>query len=389
MAHATELDGEAATETRELPGIAYIEGAYCPVTEAKIPVLDWGFLRSDATYDVVHVWDGRFFRLDKHIARFMNSAAQLRLTVPVDEGELRAILAECVRRSGLREAYVEMVCTRGFSPTFARDPRAAINRFYAFSLPFSWVADAEQRERGLHLIVSSVQRIPPESVDPTIKNYHWLDFVNGLFEAYVEMVCTRGFSPTFARDPRAAINRFYAFSLPFSWVADAEQRERGLHLIVSSVQRIPPESVDPTVKNYHWLDFVNGLFEAYDRGGENVILCDSRGDITEGPGFNVFIVAGGEVATPPGGVLQGITRQTALDLCAELGIAAHLRVVSAEALKRADEVFITSTAGGIMAVTRIDDGAIGDGRPGPLTRRLTDLYWDKHRDPDWTTAIAY
>ena len=310
MAHATEFDGAAATEAPELPGIAYVEGAYCPVTEARIPVLDWGFLRSDATYDVVHVWDGRFFRLDKHIARFMNSAARLRLTVPVGEDELRAILAECVRRSGLREAYVEMVCTRGFSPSFARDPRASVNRFYAFSLPFSWVADAEQRERGLHLMVSSVQRIPPESVDPT-------------------------------------------------------------------------------VKNYHWLDFVNGLFEAYDRGGENVVLCDSRGDITEGPGFNVFIVAGGEVATPPDGVLQGITRQTALDLCAELGIAARLCTVSAEALKRADEVFITSTAGGIMAVTRIDDGAISDGRPGPLTRRLTDLYWDKHRDPDWTTAIAY
>ena len=313
MSHAPGLDAtraEAAPEPSELPGIAYIDGAYCPVTEARIPVLDWGFLRSDATYDVVHVWDGRFFRLDKHLERFMNSAARLRLRVPVNEDELRAILAECVRRAGLREAYVEMVCTRGFSPTFARDPRAAINRFYAFSLPFSWVADAEQRERGLHLIVSSVRRIPAEAVDPTIKNYHWLDFVNG-------------------------------------------------------------------------------LFDAYDRGGENVILTDAHGDITEGPGFNVFTVSGGEVATPPGGVLHGITRQTALELCAELGIATHLRAVSAEALRAADEVFITSTAGGIMAVTRVDDVAIGGGRPGALTRRLTDLYWDKHRDPAWTTAIAY
>ena len=313
MSHAPDLDAaHAATAPKStaLPGIAYIEGAYCPVAEAKIPVLDWGFLRSDATYDVVHVWDGRFFRLDKHIARFMNSAERLRLTVPVEEEALRAILAECVRRSGLREAYVEMVCTRGFSPTFERDPRAALNRFYAFSLPFSWVADAEQRERGLHLMVSSVRRIPPEAVDPS-------------------------------------------------------------------------------VKNYHWLDFVNGLFDAYDRGGENVILTEAGGDITEGPGFNVFIVDGGEVATPPAGVLRGITRQTALELCAELGIAAHLRAVSPAALRAADEVFITSTAGGVMPVTRIDDTSIGDGRPGPMTRRLTDLYWDKHRDPAWTTAIDY
>ncbi len=313
MSQVSDLDAardSATPHEGSLPGIAYIDGAYCPVTEAKIPVLDWGFLRSDATYDVVHVWDGRFFRLDRHIARFMNSAARLRLAVPVDEDELGAILAECVRRSGLREAYVEMVCTRGFSPTFARDPRAAINRFYAFSLPFSWVADAEQRERGLRLIVSSVRRIPPEAVDSTIKNYHWLDFVNG-------------------------------------------------------------------------------LFDAYDRGGENVILVDSRGDITEGPGFNVFIVAEGEVATPAVGVLHGITRQTALELCAELGIATNVRTVPAEALRAADEVFITSTAGGIMPVTRIDDSAIGDGRAGRMTRRLTDLYWDKHRDPAWTTAVTY
>ncbi len=313
MSQAPDLDAAgaaAAPEKAGLAGIAYVDGTYCPVTEAKIPVLDWGFLRSDATYDVVHVWDGRFFRLDRHIARFMNSAARLRLTVPLGEDELRAILAECVRRAGLREAYVEMVCTRGFSPTFARDPRAAINRFYAFSLPFSWVADAEQRERGLHLIVSSVQRISPEAVDPT-------------------------------------------------------------------------------VKNYHWLDFVNGLFDAYDRGGENAILIDLRGNITEGPGFNVFTVSAGEVSTPGDGVLQGITRQTALDLCAELGIAANLGAVSAEALRTADEVFITSTAGGIMPATRIDDSVIGDGRPGPMTRRLTELYWDKHRDPSWTTAIAY
>jgi branched-chain amino acid aminotransferase len=311
MSYAPDLEPvDAKAERAALPGIAYIDGAYGPVTEAKIPVLDWGFLRSDATYDVVHVWDGRFFRLDKHVARFMKSAARLRLKVPVEEDALRAILAECVRRSGMREAYVEMVCTRGFSPTFARDPRAAVNRFYAFSLPFSWIADAEQRERGLHLVVSSVRRIPAEAVDPT-------------------------------------------------------------------------------VKNYHWLDFVSGLFDAYDRGGENTILIDARGDITEGPGFNVFTVVGGAITTPPSGVLEGITRQTALELCAELGVAARLRAISPEALRAADEVFITSTAGGIMAATRIDDATIGDGRPGPLTKRLAALYWDKHREPAWTTAVAY
>jgi branched-chain amino acid aminotransferase len=153
------------------------------------------------------------------------------------------------------------------------------------------------------------------------------------------------------------------------------------------VPRIPPESVDPTVKNYHWLDLVAGMFEAYDRGAENVVLVGLDGNLTEGPGFNLFVVKDGAVATPARGVLEGITRQTALDLCAELGITAAARPIEAATVKAADEVFITSTAGGIMPVTRVDDAPIGDGRPGPVTGRLLDLYWQKHADPDWTTPV--
>ncbi|MCP4329574.1 MAG: branched-chain amino acid transferase [Alphaproteobacteria bacterium] len=289
-------------------GIAFCDGTFCPMSEAKISVLDWGFLRSDATYDVVHVWRRRFFRLDLHLDRFLNSLAKLRLTVPYDRDEIAAILAECVRRSGLDDAYVEMICTRGVSPTFSRDPRDAVNRFIAFAIPFGWIADEEQRARGLDIAIS---RVP----------------------------------------------------------------------------RIPPESVDPTVKNYHWLDLVAGMFEAYDRGAENVVLVDLAGNLSEGPGFNLFVVKDGRVATPVRGVLQGITRQTALDLCAELGIAAEQGVVDIPSVLDADEIFITSTAGGIMPVTRVDGGAIGDGRPGPVTRELTELYWRKHDDPAWTTPI--
>ncbi|MCK5273719.1 MAG: aminotransferase class IV, partial [Alphaproteobacteria bacterium] len=94
-------------------GVAYVDGDYRPLSEAKISVLDWGFLRSDATYDVVHVWQGKFFRLDRHIDRFMASVEKLRMTLPVDRDGLASILNECVSRSGMREAYVEMILTRG------------------------------------------------------------------------------------------------------------------------------------------------------------------------------------------------------------------------------------------------------------------------------------
>ncbi|MBC8641651.1 aminotransferase class IV [Caballeronia sp. EK] len=291
-------------------GVAFMDGQYLPMSEAKISVLDWGFLHSDATYDTVHVWNGRFFRLEKHLDRFLRGTKRLRMEVPYCSDQIAAILANCVALSGLRAAYVEMICTRGSSPTFSRDPRQAQNRFVAFAVPYGAVASDEQLRRGLHVAISETVRIPPQSVDPQIKNYHWLDLVKG-------------------------------------------------------------------------------LFEAFDMGAETAVVLDTNGFVAEGPGFNIFLVKDGEIATPAFGVLPGITRQTVFDLSEELGLSAVARNIGREALGDADEVFITSTAGGIMPVTRIDDGLIADGTVGPVTRRLTDLYWAKHQDPAWSTAVVY
>lgn len=289
--------------------IAFIDGDFVPITEAKISVLDWGFLRSDATYDVVHVWKGRFFRLDAHIARFQRSASKIHLQLPVDASSLRAILAECVERSGLEDAYVEMILTRGVSPTFSRDPRDAVN----------------------------------------------------------QLIC---------------------FAIPFGWILKPDERERGLSVALSDIHRIPPQSVDPTVKNYHWLDLVMGLYEAYERGEQSVVLSDADGHVTEGPGFNVFAVTNGEIATPGEGILHGITRRSAIELAQALQISLVERSVPKAELRAADEVFATSTAGGIMPITRVDSVAIGTGAMGHVTRRLVDLYWEKHSDPDWSTAVS-
>ena len=86
-------------------------------------------------------------------------------------------------------------------------------------------------------------------------------------------------------------------------------------------------------------------------------------------------------------MLEGITRRTAIELCAELAMPVTVAPLPAERLSTAEEVFITSTAGGIMPVGRVDGEAVGGGRPGPFTTRLTELYWDKHFDPAWTTAV--
>jgi branched-chain amino acid aminotransferase len=291
-------------------GAAFVDGRFVPIAEAGVPILDWGFLRSDATYDVAHVWRGSFFRLEDHLDRFGRSMEHLRLSLPYGRDEIRDILIQCVRLSGLRDAYAEVVCTRG---------------------------------------------IPKPG----------------------------------SRDPRECENRFYAFVVPFVWIADPKKQEQGLHAVIGSRQRIAPESVDPTVKNYHWLDLETGLLDAYERGGETVILTDAEGNVVEGPGFNVFAVHDGTVSTPDRGVLEGITRRTVIELANELGIPIEARPVSAESLGRADEIFLSSTAGGVIPVTTVDGEVVGDGELGAATLRLREAYWDLHDDPRFSLPVHY
>ena len=284
-----------------------MNGKFIQLSEARIPVLDWGFLRSDATYDVVHVWKGRFFRLDKHIDRFFQSTEKLRMPCTVSRVDLKKILAGCVERSGLDNAYVEMIQTRGMSPNFERDPRKSEPRFIAFAVPFGWILKPEEFGKGLDVLVS---------------------------------------------------NR----------------------------RRISPNSVDSSIKNYHWLDLVSGMFEAYDNGHDTVILTDEENNISEGPGFNIFCVDETGLNSPNKGVLEGITRQTVLDLAKELNVPFQLRPISLETLKSSNEVFATSTAGGIMPITKINGLPIGRGAPGKITRKLHKTYWDKHSDPAWSVS---
>ena len=111
--------------------------------------------------------------------------------------------------------------------------------------------------------------------------------------------------------------------------------------------------------------------------------------MSEGPGFNVFCVRDGRVTTPHGTVLEGITRLTVRELCAELGIQyAHARITPDE-LRDADEVFLSSTAGGVLPISRVDDRVLSNGRPGPITTRIRERYWQWHAEGRHATPVDY
>jgi branched-chain amino acid aminotransferase len=300
----------AMDEMAAAQGIAYMDGLFMPLAEATIPILDRGFLRSDVTYDALHVWKGRFFRMQDHIERFRASIAGLRMALPHTDEELRDVLMECVRRTGYRDAFVMVMCSRGVQPPGTRDPRLCRNRLYAYVTPFLWIANEEQRRDGWKLILSKTQRIPSEALD----------------------------------------------------------------------QRI---------KNFHWLDLTMSLFEAYDQDAHTTVLPLADGTITEGPGYNVFIVKDGALASPDRGMFEGITRRTVAEIAADLQMRCEFRPVRVEELGAADEIFSSTTAGGITPITSYNGRPIGDGRPGPVTRRILDLYWQRHEDEAYTTPVVY
>lgn len=292
-------------------GCAWIDGQYVPISEARVPILDTGFLRSDLTYDVVAVWEGRFFRLDDHLERLFAGCRRIRLTPPLTKAEIQVILVEAVRRSGLRNAYVEVVVTRGVAAAGERDPRLLTPRLYAYAIPYVWIVTPESQLQGTDVVVA--------------RNTH----------------------------------------------------------------RIPPGAVDPTVKNFHWGDLIRGVFEAYDRGAWLPILPSADGMVTEGPGFNVFAYIDDVLRTPGSGVLEGITRRTVIEIAQEDGMKVMVGDITVDDLRRATELFLSSTGGGVMPVARLDGRPVGGGCPGPITMKIRDRYWELHRDPRYTYEVVY
>lgn len=290
-------------------GAAWMNGHVLPISQATIPVNDWGLVHSDITYDVVPVINGAFFRFEEYLSRFFSSMESLYLDPGMNKSEVQKALHLMVSQSGLRNSYVAMVCSRG-RPKIpgSRDPRDCENHFFAWCVPY-------------------VHVIKPEIIDQGAT----------------------------------------------AWISQ-------------NVYRIPEESVNPRVKNYHWGDFTQGIFEAKDNKYETVILLDFDGNVTEGPGFNVFAVKDGVLITPDRGVLAGVSRKTVLEIADYLGIGTSIRPLSVDELLAADEVFLSSSGGGVIPIVRVNETIYGNGVKGPISVRLNETYWqwttlEKYRDP--------
>ena len=209
--------------------------------------------------------------------------------------------------------------------------------------------------------------------------------------AYCALVLTRGpysAAGIASRDIFTTSPVLIAYAVPYVSIATPAKAETGMSAIIAETPRIPSACIDARYKNYQWGDLTKGKFEARDAGADVAFHLSTDGYLTEGAGFNLFFFARGRLGTPAHNIFLGLTRQSVLDLAADFGVPADCGDFGADVLVDAEEIFLTSTAGGIVPVVRVGERAVGDGRPGALTRRLRDAYWQR-RAAGWLgTPVA-
>jgi branched-chain amino acid aminotransferase len=292
----------------DLTGAAYINGAYGDADEARVSIFDSGFVGGVSVFDTMACWQGKLFKLDAHLARFERSAHAAMIPLRASGEELRQIVIETTRRSGLRDAYVQAIATRGRRPS----PSAPSN-------------------------------------EPTL----------------------------------------IVYAVPYVWIAPPEKIKTGIRVIIPAIRNLSPQTVDPKIKNFNRMHSHFARIEADVAGADDVVMLDEHGLLTESRGANVFLVRGGVLYTPVGGILEGITRETVEEIAAEAGIPAHERDLTPYDLYVADEAFLCTTAGGIIPIVEADGRRIGAGVPGPITRQIHDRYWRRHVEgPDATPVFA-
>jgi branched-chain amino acid aminotransferase len=197
---------------------------------------------------------------------------------------------------------------------------------------------------------------------------------NGFQDAHIKPQVTRGTAWKLGLDPRntTAPN----IVIPARPIGKSMFKEdAGFKLAVVSVRKIPAVTLDPRIKSLNYLSNIMARMEALSSGADEAIMLDIHGNITEGSADNIFIVSKGELYTPAAqDALEGITRATVIDLACRAKIQVHETKLTLYDVYNADEVFVTGSGAGIVAVTEVDKRMMSDGRTGPITKMISQAY---------------
>jgi branched-chain amino acid aminotransferase len=193
---------------------------------------------------------------------------------------------------------------------------------------------------------------------------------NGLTNGYIRPIITRGIGDL-GLDPRKCATPT-VICIAVEWGAMyGDLYEKGLTAVSVSVRRNDASALPPNVKSLNYLNNILAKIEANYKGGDEAIIFDTNGYISEGSGDNIFVVKNGMIITPPTlNNLRGVTRAVVLEIAGSLGISVKEQNMGYFDVYSADEVFVTGTAAEVAPITKIDGRSIGTGKPGPVTRQL-------------------
>jgi len=271
---------------------AYLNGSFLPLEDARVPVMDRGFLFADGVYEVIPVYGGRLFRLEQHLQRLQSSLDGVRIGNPLPADGWRKLLEELVRRNTGSDQAVYLQVTRG----------VASKRDHAF----------------------------PADIRPTV----------------------------------------FAMSNPLPEGRDIDG-ELGIHAITLADIRWQ----HCNIKAITLLPNVLLRQQAVEADTAEAVLIKD-GFATEGAASNIFIVRNGILVTPPKGpaLLPGITRDLIIELAASHAVPYREAAIPEAELRAAGEIWLTSSTREISPVVRLDNAAVGNGRPGPVWRHMITLF---------------
>jgi len=192
---------------------------------------------------------------------------------------------------------------------------------------------------------------------------------------HIRIMVTRGPKKTVNQDPRNAAGSPTVVIVADYKEPSPEVATRGLSLFTSSIRCTPAEMFDMRLNSHSRLNLIRALLEAIDAGADEALMLDPAGNVSSCNATNFFFVKNGEVRTSSGAYcFNGVTRANVVALCRDNGIPLMLGNFALDAVHAADEAFVTGTFGGITPVREIDGRVLPAALPGPLTRRLRDLY---------------
>jgi D-alanine transaminase len=276
--------------------IVYLNGDFMPLGEARIPVLDRGFIFGDGVYEVIPVYSKNPFRLPEHIARFRRSHEAIRLTNPFADAEWTRLVNDLVARNAGDDQSVYLQVTRGVAKRDHAFPENATPTVFGMSSPLS-TPSQDAVENGVSAI--------------TATDFRWLK---------CDVKSTSLLGNCLLRQA----------------AADADALE---------------------------------------------VVMFRDGHLTEGSSSNVFVVKNGTIMGPAKDnlVLPGITYDVVVELAQHHGLPCKIGQVAEQTVREADEIWVTSSTKEVLAVTRLDGRAVGDGKPGPVFRRMHQLYQEFKR----------